>query len=86
MDRPILRPGTHRPAGGLWTIGTGRPTAAVHADTIAYMRALAGRDNAVALSLVSGDEPILPLISQARIPFRPPQGSPTRAATVQQRG
>jgi hypothetical protein len=35
------------PAGGPWTIGAGRPTAALRADTIAYLRALAGRDDAV---------------------------------------
>lgn len=57
------------PAGGSWTIGTGRPTAAVQADTVAYLRALAGRDNAVAVTLTSGDEATLTLLRRARIPF-----------------
>jgi hypothetical protein len=39
------------------------------ADTIAYLRAIAGRDDAVAVTLVSGDEAGLPLIREARIPF-----------------
>jgi uncharacterized protein (TIGR03083 family) len=31
------------PAGGCWSLGTGRPVGVVRADTVAYMRALSGR-------------------------------------------
>jgi uncharacterized protein (TIGR03083 family) len=56
-------------AGGAWTIGSGQPAAVVRVDAVDYLRALAGRDDAVALTLVSGDEAALPRIRQARIPF-----------------
>ncbi|WP_327010158.1 maleylpyruvate isomerase family mycothiol-dependent enzyme [Dactylosporangium sp. NBC_01737] len=56
-------------AGGSWIIGAGRPAAVVRADAVAYLRALAGRDDAVALTLVSGDEATLPHLRRARIPF-----------------
>jgi uncharacterized protein (TIGR03083 family) len=57
------------PAGGSWTIGPGGPAGVVSADAIGYMRAVAGRDDGVALTLESGSEEVLPLIRAARIPF-----------------
>ncbi|MEV6492482.1 maleylpyruvate isomerase family mycothiol-dependent enzyme [Actinoplanes sp. NPDC051633] len=57
------------PAGGSWTLGTGSPVAVVSADAVGYMRALAGRDDAVELTLASGDRRALLLIRHARIPF-----------------
>ena len=42
------------PAGGGWLLGSGDPVAVVRAEAVAYMRALAGRDDEVALELVSG--------------------------------
>ena len=56
-------------AGGSWIIGAGRPTAVVRADAVAYLRALAGRDDAVTLTLVSGDQTTIPILRRARIPF-----------------
>jgi hypothetical protein len=41
----------------------------VQTNAVAYLRALAGRDDAVALTLVSGDEASLALMRQARTPF-----------------
>ncbi|MFI1092237.1 maleylpyruvate isomerase family mycothiol-dependent enzyme [Streptomyces sp. NPDC020917] len=57
------------PAGGAWLIGAGEPTAVVRADAVAYMRALAGRDDEVPLELVSGAESALPAAHRARIVF-----------------
>lgn len=57
------------PAGGGWLLGTGDPVAAVRADTVAYLRALSGRDDHVALELVSGQASALTPIRQARVPF-----------------
>ncbi|MFE7978415.1 maleylpyruvate isomerase family mycothiol-dependent enzyme [Streptomyces shenzhenensis] len=57
------------PAGGAWLIGSGEPAAVVRADAVAYMRALAGRDDDVALELVSGAESSLAATRRARIVF-----------------
>lgn len=57
------------PAGGSWVIGSGEPVAVVRADAVAYMRALAGRDNHVLLDLVSGDEASLIHLRRATVMF-----------------
>ncbi|WP_446215848.1 maleylpyruvate isomerase family mycothiol-dependent enzyme [Micromonospora sp. IBHARD004] len=57
------------PAGGTWLIGSGELVAVVRADAVAYLRALAGRDDNVDLELVSGDAAVLTSLRQARIPF-----------------
>ncbi|MGW1528328.1 hypothetical protein [Streptomyces sp. NPDC002159] len=57
------------PAGGTWLIGSGEPKAVIRADTLHYMRALAGRDPDVALELVSGAESALAAARRARILF-----------------
>jgi uncharacterized protein (TIGR03083 family) len=57
------------PAGGSWTVGSGEPAAVVSADAVGYMRAVAGRDDGVALTLERGSEAVLPLIRAARTPF-----------------
>ncbi|WP_214110607.1 maleylpyruvate isomerase family mycothiol-dependent enzyme [Acrocarpospora catenulata] len=57
------------PAGGSWLVGAGEPVAVVRADTVAYMRALAGRDDDVALELVSGTAEVLPSVRAARVIF-----------------
>jgi uncharacterized protein (TIGR03083 family) len=57
------------PAGGSWFIGAGEPTTVVRADTVSYMRALAGRDTNVDLHLVRGDETALAQIRRAALPF-----------------
>ena len=56
------------PAGG-WLLGSGDPVAVVRAEAVAYMRALAGRDDEVALELVSGQAAALTPIRQARVVF-----------------
>jgi uncharacterized protein (TIGR03083 family) len=56
-------------AGGCWLLGSGDPVAVVRADTVAYMRALAGRDDDVALELVSGQASALAPVRQARVVF-----------------
>jgi hypothetical protein len=43
--------------------------AVVRAEAVAYMRALAGRDDEVALELVSGQASALTSIRQARVVF-----------------
>jgi hypothetical protein len=57
------------PAGGGWLLGSGDPVAVVRAEAVAYMRALAGRDDEVALELVSGQASALTPIRQARVVF-----------------
>ena len=58
------------PAGGGWLLGSGDPVAVVRAEAVAYMRALAGRDDDVALELVSGQaSSALTPIRQARVIF-----------------
>lgn len=57
------------PAGGAWLIGFRDPIAAVRADAIAYLRALAGRDDDVPVELVWGDAAAVPRARQARVPF-----------------
>ncbi|MEU9886186.1 maleylpyruvate isomerase family mycothiol-dependent enzyme [Sphaerisporangium sp. NPDC051011] len=57
------------PAGGSWVIGSGAPTAVIRTDAVAYMRALAGRDDDVTLELVSGPEVALTFARQARVIF-----------------
>jgi uncharacterized protein (TIGR03083 family) len=56
-------------AGGSWLLGSGEPVAVVRADTVAYMRALSGRDDDVALELLSGQVSALTPIRQARVAF-----------------
>ena len=57
------------PAGGCWLLGSGDPVAVVRAEAVAYMRALSGRDDEVALELVSGQASALTPIRQARVVF-----------------
>jgi hypothetical protein len=58
------------PAGGCWLLGSGDPVAVVRAEVVAYTRALAGRDDDVALELVSGQaSSALTPIRQARVIF-----------------
>jgi uncharacterized protein (TIGR03083 family) len=57
------------PAGGGWLLGSGDPVAVVRAEAVAYLRALAGRDDEVALELVSGQASALAPIRQARVVF-----------------
>jgi len=57
------------PAGGSWTFGSGEPAGVVTADTLDYMRAVAGRNDSVALAIERGSDEALPLIRAARIPF-----------------
>jgi hypothetical protein len=56
---------------GDWTrpIGAGDPVAVVRADAVAYVRALSGRGDDVALDLLSGQASALPSIRQARVAF-----------------
>jgi hypothetical protein len=56
-------------AGGSWLLGSGEPVAVVRADTVAYMRALSGRDDDVALELISGQQAALTPLRQARVAF-----------------
>ena len=56
-------------AGGGWLLGSGDPVAVVRAEAVAYMRALSGRDDEVALELVSGQAAALTPIRQARVVF-----------------
>jgi uncharacterized protein (TIGR03083 family) len=57
------------PAGGCWLLGSGDPVAVVRAEVVAYLRALSGRDDEVALELVSGQASALSPLRQARIVF-----------------
>ena len=57
------------PAGGGWLLGSGDPVAVVRVEAVAYMRALSGRDDEVALELVSGQASALTPIRQARVVF-----------------
>jgi len=57
------------PAGGTWLIGSGDPVAVIRADATAYMRALSGRDDNVAIELESGEESAVRLIRRARALF-----------------
>jgi uncharacterized protein (TIGR03083 family) len=56
-------------AGGAWLVGSGDPVAVVQADTVAYLRALSGRDDAVTLELRSGHPDVLTPLRQARVAF-----------------
>ena len=56
------------PAGGCWLLGSGDPVAVVRAEAVAYLRALSGRDDEVALELVSGQASAL-TPRQARVAF-----------------
>jgi len=56
-------------AGGCWLLGSGDPVATVRADAVAYMRALSGRDDNVAVELVSGDASGLAAARAARVIF-----------------
>jgi len=57
------------PPGGSWVIDSGEPVAVVRADAVAYMRALAGRDNHVPMDLVSGNDATLLPLRQATVMF-----------------
>lgn len=57
------------PAGGAWSLGAGAPAATVTADPVDYLRTLAGRQPAPALSLVAGDPAALPALVAARVVF-----------------
>lgn len=57
------------PAGRRWLLGSGAPVAAVRAEAVTYLRALAGRDHEVALELLSGQATALTPIRQARVVF-----------------
>jgi uncharacterized protein (TIGR03083 family) len=57
------------PAGGSWLIGSGEPAAVIRAETTAWMRALAGRDDNPALELLSGDPAALAPMRTARVLF-----------------
>ena len=57
------------PVGGSWLIGSGKPAAVIRAETTAWMRALAGRDDNPALELLSGDEAALAPMRTARVLF-----------------
>ena len=56
-------------AGGSWLLGSGEPVAAARADAVAYLRALSGRDDDVALDLIFGQATALTPIRQARVAF-----------------
>ena len=57
------------PVGGCWLLGAGDPVAVVRADTVAFMRALSGRDGDVILDLIAGEATALIPIRQARVAF-----------------
>jgi len=57
------------PASSCWLLGSGDPVAVVRAEAIAYLRALSGRDDDVALELASGQASALTPIRQARVVF-----------------
>ncbi|MGS0686761.1 maleylpyruvate isomerase family mycothiol-dependent enzyme [Nakamurella sp. GG22] len=57
------------PAGGFFTLGAGCPATVARADTVDYLRTLAGRYDDVTLVAISGDDATLPLIRQARVVF-----------------
>ena len=56
-------------AGSSWAVGSGDPIAVVRADAVAYLHALSGRDDQVALELVSGQTTALTPVRQARVAF-----------------
>jgi hypothetical protein len=56
-------------AAGTFTLGTGSSTAEVQAETVDYLRALAGRNDTPELTLVRGDASVLPAIAAARVVF-----------------
>jgi uncharacterized protein (TIGR03083 family) len=56
-------------AGGWWLVGAGEPVAVVRAGAVAYLRALSGRDDNVALELLAGHATALPSLRQARVAF-----------------
>ena len=57
------------PAGGSWTLASGEPAAVIRANAVDYMRAVAGRNDSVALAIQRGSDELLPLVRAARIPF-----------------
>jgi uncharacterized protein (TIGR03083 family) len=57
------------PAGGTWLIGCGDPVAFIRADATAYMRALSGRDDNVAIEVECGDETAVQFTRRARALF-----------------
>jgi uncharacterized protein (TIGR03083 family) len=57
------------PAGGTWLIGSGDPMAVIRAEATAYMRALSGRDDNVAIEVECGDETAVQLTRRARALF-----------------
>jgi uncharacterized protein (TIGR03083 family) len=57
------------PAGGDWALGRGAPVAEVAADTVDYMRTLAGRNDSPDLKLIAGYETVLPVVAKARVLF-----------------
>lgn len=56
------------PAGGRWTLGQGSAHAEVHADTVDYLRCLAGRNDRPALE-VHGDTAARAAATAARVVF-----------------
>jgi hypothetical protein len=54
---------------GVWQLGAGEPVAAVRADAMEYMRTLAGRQDAPALELVTGDRSACSAVTAARVLF-----------------
>jgi uncharacterized protein (TIGR03083 family) len=54
--------------GGRWTLGSGEPVATVRADTVDYLRTLAGRNDNPALD-IDGDPGVATPITAARVVF-----------------
>lgn len=56
------------PAGGVWTIGSGDPVAAVRVDAVDYLRTLSGRNDRPALE-IDGDQAVAGPLCAARVVF-----------------
>jgi MDMPI C-terminal domain len=56
------------PAGGRWALSQGAPVATVRADTVAYLRALSGRNDHPSLD-VDGDQTAAAAVAAARVVF-----------------
>jgi uncharacterized protein (TIGR03083 family) len=56
-------------AGGTWALGSGPAAAEVQADTVDYMRTLAGRNDVPELKFIAGHESVLPAVTTARVLF-----------------
>jgi len=56
------------PAGGRWMLSQGPPAAAVRADTVAYLRALSGRNDHLSLD-ADGDHTAAAAVAAARVVF-----------------